>query len=591
MRKFIAIIIPTIFGLIFSAAGVFIASETAVPTFLSWNKTRDWLPVKAKLISVGGTDSSTTAKYSYQRDGRPFIGTKVYHTTFSDNIGNYHNDLQKQLNYHQQQNTPITIWVSPDNPSQSILDKSMRWGLFAFMTAFCLVFIVIGLFVILACLSKKPDQQKEQKTTLPIDKASHFQTRKKWRTKYIRSDAKSSLGVFWLIALFWNGISFPILIPAYNEIIRGDYVVLLVFLFPLVGIFLLYKAILGTLEYRRFGIVELCMDPYPGAIGGHIGGTIKLDKLSKEHLDSNFKVEIQCVYTYVSGSGKNRSRKESIQWAEEGNARASILANGLALEFRFTIPDNLPEADIEQKGKYHFWRLKVSADLPGVDLNRSYNIPVFKTGKTSFHVRHDISEQLVERDKEESEKVGVAIARQDFKSAGLSKTVKIKADGRQLRMVFPMFRNKILTVFALIFGVGFGGATIAINSDFSFSSMWQIGSALFSLPFAAVGLIGLISGIYLLLNRLHISIKDGHVTILRTLFIIPIYYKKIDKFKVKELTLKNTGSSGQGTKKNEYFKIQLNSDTGEKITIAETINGKDTAQHFRNYLLQRIRMC
>ncbi len=591
MRKFIAIIIPLIFGLIFLAAGIFIALETAVPTFSSWYETRDWLPVKAELTSVGGTDSSTTATYRYQSNGGIFEGSNIYHATFNDNIGSYHSDLRQRLNHHKQNNTPITIWVSTDDPRQSILDNSMRWGLFSLISAFCLVFILVGLFVVLICLTKKSAPKKEPKISSSLDKTSDYQSRKGWATKHIRSEAKKSLGFFWIFALLWNGICFPVLIPAYNEIMKGDYALLLVFIFPLAGMFLLYKAISGTLEYKRFGVVELCMDPYPGAIGGHLGGTIKLDNLSNEHLDSKFEVEAQCVYTYVSGSGKNRSRKENIVWAEKGNARPSIVVKGLELEFRFTIPNNLPEADIQQTGRYHFWRLNVTADLPGIDLNRSYNIPVFKTGKTSFHVRHDISEQVVEQNKVESAKVDAAIARQDFKSAGLSKTVSIKSDGRELRMVFPMFRNKLLSIFALIFGVSFSGATIAINSDFSFSSLWTIGYVLFSLPFAAIGLIGSISAIYLLFNRLHVSIKEGHVTALRTLFIIPIYYKKIDKYQVGKLTLKQSGSSGQGTQKAEYFKIKLLSKTGEQFTIAETIKGKDTAEHFKDYLIDRIRMC
>ena len=152
-------------------------------------------------------------------------------------------------------------------------------------------------------------------------------------------------------------------------------------LFPLVGIFLLKKAWDLTREWRRFGVIELEMDPFPGAIGGHVGGRLLIQGTYQG--DSEYHVELACVRSYVSGSGKNRSRRESVLWSETGTARSTITASpkgmGTRLSFRFDVPDNLPESDISQSGDYYLWRIRLTAEIPGTNLDRDYSIPVFRT--------------------------------------------------------------------------------------------------------------------------------------------------------------------------------------------------------------------
>ena len=82
----------------------------------------------------------------------------------------------------------------------------------------------------------------------------------------------------------------------------------------MVGIYLLYKAIRMTLEYQRYGVIKLMMDPFPGSIGGHIGGalTVKTTVKTPNAGNVDYRIGIECVYSYVSGSGDSRSRSERI---------------------------------------------------------------------------------------------------------------------------------------------------------------------------------------------------------------------------------------------------------------------------------------
>lgn len=140
----------------------------------------------------------------------------------------------------------------------------------------------------------------------------------------------------WLFAGVWNLISAAMPFIAYREVVdKGNYAGLLALVFPLVGIGLLVWAIRRTREWRRFGPAPVSLDPFPGSIGGHVGGTIDL----------------------------------------------AVPFDPAA---RFDVPEGLDESDaVKKNDRHHLWRLNLSAELPGADLDRDYEIPVYATAAAS----------------------------------------------------------------------------------------------------------------------------------------------------------------------------------------------------------------
>lgn len=70
-----------------------------------------------------------------------------------------------------------------------------------------------------------------------------------------------------------------------------------------------------------------------------------------------------------------------------------------------------PEADAEQTDDYYFWRLHLHADVPGVNLDRKYNIPVMTGFKESQAIDHDLSAQVQVLRSQQAEVEQVAIER------------------------------------------------------------------------------------------------------------------------------------------------------------------------------------
>jgi hypothetical protein len=616
-----------LFGLMFAGGGALLLANTALPMWLDWQAMRGWQPVSAWLDSVSGGGDETRARYRYVFAGTPHTGERVHVATFTDNIGSYHEDLLAELRRHERTGEPVTVWVNPQAPGEAVIDRDMRWGLFALVAGFCSVFVLVGLLVAyfgLRSTGKRVDSERPSLWTLrrewkeksadpqftlgfleyarqraedARDRAQNagpppdWHLRKGWESATIRPDAKRGLFVIWGFAIFWNAVSWPLLWVLPQELAAGNHAALVAMLFPLVGVFLLFLALRKTQEYRRFGVVSFEMDPYPGAIGGHVGGYVHVPRLgyaTATAQGSTVSVRLECVYSYVSGSGKNRSRRERIEWAEEGAPRIEGSGRGIRLEFRFDIPAQLPQADVEPGSAYHLWRLSVKAGIAGVDLDRRFDIPVFRTGETASAVRHDISAQVAERKAAASEAVRQSIEQGDLDLPGLSRAMRFSDHGGEIRMAFPMLRNKGLTLFALIFAGGFGFASYHMTGEALEGGAFGVFVGLFSLPFVLVAVLASLASVYLLFNNLRVRIARNEVSVLRRLLFVPIFHRRLRVTDISHLTIKSTGSTGQGVNKVGHFKLLAHDRRGGKLTLAEDIDGEDVAGHFRDYLARRL---
>ena len=141
-------IFMTLFALPFFCVGVWMLWSVSHTLWDAWEM-RSWAPVDAKLYSAGynthsGDDSDTYeayAMYSYQWHSQTFQSDRVSISSGGDNIGDYQQDLGRRLSRAMTSGTPIMVWVNPNNPSDAVIDRSIRWGLLGFKSIFLFVFI------------------------------------------------------------------------------------------------------------------------------------------------------------------------------------------------------------------------------------------------------------------------------------------------------------------------------------------------------------------------------------------------------------------------------------------------------------------
>jgi len=206
----------------------------------------------------------------------------------------------------------------------------------------------------------------------------------------VRSNTRTHLIGAWGFAVLWTLISAPILFLIPREIERKP-IAALGFVFPIIGVGLLTRAVMLTMRWRRFGPSWFEMAA-PASPGGVCAGTIRtrLDRPSPgERLVVTIK--LTCLQRIVSGVGKDRSVREHIVWREEQDVPAEQILftpTGAAIPVHFPLPADARETTTSTRSGGVFWALAVNASLRGVDLDEDFDVPVLG-GATARPVQKD----------------------------------------------------------------------------------------------------------------------------------------------------------------------------------------------------------
>jgi len=204
---------------------------------------------------------------------------------------------------------------------------------------------------------------------------------KAWAGGRITDSNKAAMIVAWVFAGIWNAISAPGLFMAAPQMIRKhDIKVLLVLLFPLVGMGILFMAVRATIEFVRFGTSVFEPATLPGVIGGHLVGVIytKVRTLPAE----GFDVRLRCINAVTTGTGKSRSTTETVRWEDQETIARPVgdqNTDGAAVPVSFVIPYDCPQSSDTDSDNRILWRLSVTAQVPGVDYSATFEVPVFRT--------------------------------------------------------------------------------------------------------------------------------------------------------------------------------------------------------------------
>jgi len=198
-----------------------------------------------------------------------------------------------------------------------------------------------------------------------------------WAARRISDSSMSSMIGWWLIAVCYNVFSLPLLLLLFREVFtKGNYRALLGMLFPIISFVLLAIAISTSRRWRRFGKSVFIMSDASGKIGGTLTGSIEVQKPFAT-TEMEFNLELSCVQRKWSGSGKQRSMKESKLLKMENTARLD--ANG-KIPVEFSVPTNAREVNFQNGSSQIIWRLEVDMDSSstGPMYSATFDVPVFK---------------------------------------------------------------------------------------------------------------------------------------------------------------------------------------------------------------------
>ncbi len=96
-----------------------------------------------------------------------------------------------------------------------------------------------------------------------------------------------------------------------------------------------------------------------------------------------FDVTLTCVRRVTHGGGKQRSTSESVLWQDVQRVQGQPFRAPARMETHipvaFRISGDAPSTDDSNSANRVVWRLQVSADVPGVNYESCFDVPVFRT--------------------------------------------------------------------------------------------------------------------------------------------------------------------------------------------------------------------
>ena len=531
-----------------------------------WEKACSWPTVQATVLSAelethsdsDGTTYKAVATYEYEFDGRRFTSDRVSLGGGSDNIGSFQKSLARRLKKHKANGEPIDCFVDPSNPQDSLLDRTLRSEMFAFMNIFATIFGSVGLGIIAGSRLVLKQSKSEAKL-----RAKHPEEPWKWRQDWLDGSvfpSRTFHRVFALVAVWWNIAALPSWCIGIYQLLFGDVWALIALIFPAIGIILGLILFRNLLAARR-GPVSFEMSKH-GVVGGPFSGVLHVPFASK--VPQGVKAELVCVRRISRGEDS----QETIM-----NHQEAIFAKDLAehdntmavLPIVFSVPFNAPPTDMGEQETADTWYLRVRSGSPKI--SEEFEVPVFKTDESrpDFKLDESVAESYqLEGSNEEAredilESIGVKVAEN---SIGFQE------------VTFPMFRSPMGSAILIAFTLGFWAVAVflLIQSMLVF--------------FGFVVLFALLISYVTLDSVFYSSVVTQELHGLRVqggIFGIGAA-KSVPREKITNLELINSGQVNE----HRIYTIELHTEDGQKLSLAKNIVGKTNAKVVRERIRSMI---
>ncbi len=555
-----AIIFLFLFALPFAGGGTFVG-YLAGSMLTTWVRAQSWEEVPARISSaeldVNSGDDGTTyrvrATYEYTYRGRTFTSDRVASGFGADNVGSFHQDKYAELRVYLDSGEPFRCFVNPQDPSEALLYRELRWGMLALQTIFALIFCGVGYGLMIAALYggrlvKQADKLKERHADEP------WLWEKDWVDGRVTAGSRGKMIGSIFFATLWNLISAPMIFLVPREFADGNRLALIGLLFPVIGAGLAAYAVYAVLQWRKFGNSEFEMFSNPGVLGGYLEGRIHTNIRLRS--GDGFRVTLSCIRRETTGSGDNRSTREKTLWQDAVTVPANALLagpRGASVPVRFAIPyDAGPQSDPDASDPIK-WRLTVAAELPGVDFSAPFTVPVFKTPDSDPLLEVESNEPPLSQESDSgAELESLGIIRRPTSDGGVSYVFRrARAKGAAIG----------LTVFTLVW-CGFIWLMMELGAPIFFPIVFGL--------FALLMIAGIID---LWLRQTRLEIADGRLAFNRRL----LGPGKTLVFAAGDIAaIKATRGMQSGNQL--YYRIELRTRAGKKHTLASQIREQRLAK-------------
>jgi len=526
-------------------------------SLVRWGAMHEWKEVPAVILGVAlETHDDTlkvTAIFQYRYAGLTYRGSQVGLHSGSDNIGDYHRRVFRELDHYRRNGRSFHAFVNPENPSEAVLYRDLRWEVIGFYAIFVVTFGGAGIgLMVLGFIGRNRQREAERLRELYPD--APWMHRLDWSRGTIRSTSKSTMVTSLVFAILWNAISSPLWFLLPQEVVeKKNRLALIGVVFPLVGIVLLVWAVRNVLRWRRYGRSVLILETIPGVVGGALQGTVHVG--SRLEPEGPYRLTLNCIRRHTTGSGDDRSTTETILGQEERQvpaAAAGLGPSGPALPIVFAIPFDSYATDFSKPDDQVLWRLEVTAPARGIDFATSFEVPVFRTPQSSPDFR--LPDQV--RDASALPSLADRLARSGV-------LVEKLPDGEAYR--FPMARHPGAALGLTLFWAIWSGFILLMH---------HLGAPLFfPLVFGVVDLLILAGVLDLWFGAGRLTVRSGTLECRHGLFGVG-RQRRLEK----EEILAFKSSRGMQAGRKLFYNLVAETGAGKKQVLGRRLDSRETAE-------------
>jgi len=387
--------------------------------------------------------------------------------------------------------------------------------------------------------------------------------RSDWASGVARSSNLAATTNKWVFAALWNSICAVIGVVALPDLLRKrEPWSLLLLLFVVVGVLLLVDAIRQTVRRAEFGVGALDLRSLPYKAGGPLEGVIHA---RFRHLpEKGVHLRCTCVQRTTSGSGDNRSTTEHILWREETTVPPTALGQGgegMTIPVSFRLPPDQPQTYTEEPDNQILWVVQATAEVPGVDYDDSFEVPVF--GKVSAPAASQAS--------------GVATAPGARAEAPEPErhTIQVTPTADGIQFYFPADRNPGAAAGITVFAAIFAGAfffLVKVNAPL-----------IFPIAFGFFDALMFLIALYVWVGTSNVTIGSGRLSAHSGIFGLgPTRVVALDQIQAIDYAIGMQTGGAQGT---PYYDIRLTPASGTRITLGSAVKDKKEVE----WLIARMR--
>jgi hypothetical protein len=532
------------FGLIFIVAGS-VPGVIALRDLQSARTMRSWVETPATILHVemkhGEDTSAVQARYRYrapdlsvpERGGlKDYEGTQVGIHGGSDNVGDWQAETCARLERAWRTESTVPCWYDPADPNQAVLDRNERWELVGFMLIFPLVFGLAGGGVIWFGLRTRRQQRR-----LAVDPQVRA------RQQLITADGGAGCAM-WIMAILWNAIAWGVTGAMLSERGVPPLAMLLVLVFPLIGLILLALAVQGTVRRIRHGRPQLRLDDGTWSTGVRCRATVLMRTVPQA--GDRIEAALAVVERITTGSGDNESTRDNTLWSLDIDVDVQAGRNEAG---QWSCPIEVPlPSDLPPAGGNVSWRLTWQIVRPGPDLSATFTLPV---------VAGEGGGELKALD------LKVAADRAAPLAVLLKAGVRVEDSAGDVRLVLPAWRNPGLHVSGLIATLLLSAGAVALWAAVG----WWTG--LLSIPIALLCWRGSLRSMLwrstIVLSRHRVTVVCGWLRMRRY---------EIRASDITEVERKSSMSSGETA----WYNMWLRTADGERIAIVRGVPGPASAR-------------